>query len=247
MTEWVKGSVEKVVYWNHRLSSIYVRADLDPYQAGQFCKLSLQVNGERISRAYSYVNAPGASLHEFYIIRIEDGRLTPSLFDLKVGDSLELSKQSSGFMTLSEVPSGRDLWLLSTGTAIGPFLSILSSAAMVERFTNFVLVHAVRHREDLTYQDLIAEFGQQWPDRFHYIPVVSRDICAKALSGRIPNLIFDGKLEKSAGLALSSEHSQVMICGNPMMVKETFHALERKGLKKNLRREPGQITMENYW
>lgn len=247
MTDWVEGYVEKVVYWNNRLSSIYVSASLDPYQAGQFCKLSMMVNGERISRAYSFVNAPTAPFHEFYIIRIEEGRLTPSLFDLKVGDTVELSKQANGFMTLAEVPPGRDLWMLATGTAVGPFLSILADRHVADRFDNLILVHAVRLGEDLTYQPLIAEYASLWPERFRYVPVISRENSGKALKGRIPDLIFDGKLEKAAGLALSSDYSQVMICGNPMMVKDTLHALERKGLRKNLRREPGQITMENYW
>ena len=51
---------------------------------------------------------------------------------------------ATGFLTLDEVPVGRDLWLLSTGTAIGPFLSMLADGEAFARFENLVLVHGVR-------------------------------------------------------------------------------------------------------
>ena len=49
------------------------------------------------------------------------------------------------------------------------------------------------------------------------------------------------------GVSLVAASSQVMICGNPEMVKDTRHVLEARGLKKNRRSDPGQITVEAYW
>ena len=247
MTDWVNGRVHEVTRWNDRLCSIKVKADLAPYVAGQFGKLSLIIDGERVGRAYSFVNPPKAECHEFYLIKIPEGRLSPHLFNLQPGDELQISHEASGFMTLAEVPEGRDLWMMATGTAIGPFLSILSEQQVFQRFQNIVLVHGVREREDLTYQSLIQSFKTQWSPRFRYIPIVSREECLDILQGRIPALLDNGLLEASAGLVISPTCTQTMLCGNPAMVKDTFHALEQKGLKKNLRREPGHITMENYW
>jgi ferredoxin--NADP+ reductase len=42
-------------------------------------------------------------------------------------------------------------------------------------------------------------------------------------------------------------NTQVMICGNPDMVIEAQKLLDEKGLIKNLRRAPGQVTVEKYW
>ena len=247
MTNWVNGTVYEVIQWNDRLCSLKIKADLAPYAAGQFGKLSLIIDGERVSRAYSFVNAPHAGHHEFYLIKIPDGRLSPHLFALKPGDTVQVSHEASGFMTLAEVPAGRDLWMMATGTAIGPFLSILSEQQVFQRFENIVLVHGVRNRDDLTYQEQIYMIKTQQPLQFRYIPVVSREDCTDLLRGRIPALLDHGLLEEAAELSLSPDWSQTMICGNPAMVKDTLHALQQKGLKKNLRREPGQITMENYW
>lgn len=247
MTNWVNGTVYEVIQWNDRLCSLKIKADLAPYAAGQFGKLSLIIDGERVSRAYSFVNAPHAGHHEFYLIKIPEGRLSPHLFALKPGDAIQVSRDASGFMTLAEVPAGRDLWMMATGTAIGPFLSILSEQQVFQRFENIVLVHGVRHRDDLTYQEQIHMIKTRQPLQFRYIPVVSREDCTDLLRGRIPALLDHGLLEEAAELILSPDWSQTMICGNPAMVKDTLHALQQKGLKKNLRREPGQITMENYW
>src|SRR5437764_890727 len=79
------------------------------------------------------------------------------------------------------------------------------------------------------------------------VSFVSRENKPGALHGRIPLAIEEGRLEAAAGVALSAKTSQVMICGNPEMVTDTSAALARRGMKKHRRREPGHITVENYW
>jgi ferredoxin--NADP+ reductase len=145
------------------------------------------------------------------------------------------------------VAGGEHLWLLATGTALGPFLSILKTEATWRRFQRVVLVHAVRHAEELGYQDQIASLLAQHAGKFVFVPFVSREKADFALDGRIPKAIADGRLEARAGIALSAQASRLMVCGNPEMVTDTVHALQERGLKKHRRREPGQISVENYW
>lgn len=158
-----------------------------------------------------------------------------------------MQSQATGFLTLDEVPAGRDLWLLSTGTAIGPFFSMLADGEAFNRFENLVLVHGVRKGEELSYQDLIASFAEQYGERFRYVPFVSREPWPDAMAGRIPAAIANGQLQDRVGLEFSPELSQVLICGNPEMVKDTQQTLLALGLAKNLRRAPGNISAENYW
>ncbi|MGY3942320.1 ferredoxin--NADP reductase [Aeromonas tecta] len=247
MAAWVEGRVLERIEWTSTLFSLRIAADLAPYKAGQFTKLALQRGEQRIQRAYSFVNPPSAPYHEFYLVEIPDGELTPSLGALQPGDSLLVYSQGTGFLTLDELPAGRDLWLLSTGTAIGPFLAMLADGEAFERFENLVLVHGVRKGEELTYQALITSLIEQYDGRFRYVPFVSREEWPDAISGRIPAAIGDGRLQARVGLEFAAEHSQVMICGNPAMVKETQQALLALGLAKNLRRAPGNISAENYW
>lgn len=247
MAAWVEGRVIERIEWTPTLFSLRVEAELAPYKAGQFTKLALEQGERRIQRAYSFVNPPSAPYHEFYLVEIQGGELTPSLGSLQTGDTLLVQSQATGFLTLDELPPGRDLWLLSTGTAIGPFLSMLADGEAFERFENLVLVHGVRKGEELSYRALIDGFSERHGERFRYVPFVSREAWPDAMEGRIPAAIADGRLQERVGLAFSPELSQVLICGNPAMVKETQQTLMALGLAKNLRRAPGNISAENYW
>ncbi|HEH9405759.1 TPA: ferredoxin--NADP reductase [Aeromonas bestiarum] len=247
MAAWVEGRVIERIEWTPTLFSLRVEAELAPYKAGQFTKLALEQGERRIQRAYSFVNPPSAPYHEFYFVEIQGGELTPSLGSLQAGDTLLVQSQATGFLTLDELPPGRDLWLLSTGTAIGPFLSMLADGEAFERFENLVLVHGVRKGEELSYRSLIDGFSERHGERFRYVPFVSREAWPDAMEGRIPAAIADGRLQERVGLAFSPELSQVLICGNPAMVKETQQTLLALGLAKNLRRAPGNISAENYW
>jgi len=247
MSKWVAGKVVRLRQWTRELYSVQVEADIAPFTAGQFTRLALEIDGEMVARPYSFVNGPADPLHEFYFITVKDGPLTAELIKLQAGDTLYLAPRGAGFFILGEVPDADTLWMLSTGTAIGPFLSILSTDEVWQRFRNIVLVHAVRTAEELVYQDEIRDFLEQHPDQLQFIPFVSREETEFAIKGRVPVAIEDGRLEQSAGLEITAEHSQVMICGNPAMVKDTQGVLEARGLKKNRRREPGQITTEQYW
>jgi ferredoxin/flavodoxin---NADP+ reductase len=247
MSKWAEGSVVASRRWTERLYSLQVEADIAKFQAGQFVKLALAVDGEMVARPYSFVNAPAERPHEFYYVLLPEGPLTPRLTRLEAGDAIYLSPQASGFLTLAEVPQGEHLWLLATGTALGPFLSILKTEAPWQRFKRVVLVHAVREARELSYQEQVRSLLAQHAGQFAFVPFVSREETDFAVRGRIPGAIADGRLEQRAAIEFSPAASQVMICGNPEMVRATVHTLQERGLKKHRRRDPGQISVENYW
>lgn len=245
--KWVNGRVTAVQRWNEQLFSLQVDATVAPFEAGQFTKLALDVDGVTLERPYSFVSSPAESLLEFYLIIVPGGPLSGRLAALQPGAKIRVLAHAAGFLKLSEVPDGENLWLLSTGTGIGPFLSILKTDAPWRRFKQVVLVHAVRRAADLSYSDTIQRISQDHSGKFRFIPFVSREDASFALRARIPEAIADGRLQTRAGVVIDANRSQVMLCGNPGMVRDTTEALTALGLKKNRRHEPGQITMETYW
>lgn len=247
MAHWNEGIVVDHRQWNDRLHSLYIAADIEPFQAGQFARIGLRINNEEVGRPYSLVNAPDQRPLEIYYILVPGGPLTSHLVDLKPGDRVLVGPRANGFMILDEVPAGRHLWLMATGTGVGPFLSILSTAAPWRRFERVVLVYAVRTLSELSYQQRIHDLQLQHGSQFVFIPVISREQVEFALPGRIPQRIADGSLEARADIRFSAEDSQVLLCGNPQMVEDTTQILLARGLKKHRRRDPGQITVENYW
>jgi len=247
MSTWVEGTVVNLRQWTDELYSVQVEADIASFTAGQFTRVALEIDGEMVARPYSFVNGPDNPVHEFTFILVKDGPLTHELVRLKRGDKLFLAPRAAGFFILSEVPEADTLWMLSTGTALGPFLSILATAKVWQHYRNIVLVHAVRTAVELTYGDEIESLLEQHPEQLQYVPFVSREDTDSAINARVPVAIEDGRLEQRAGFKMTAADSQVMICGNPAMVRGTVAVLERRGMQKNKRREPGHITTEQYW
>lgn len=247
MSSWLEGRVIENRHWTPALFSLRLAGPAFDFEAGQFVKLALDIGGERVARAFSFVNPPGELPLEFYGVIVPGGSLSPRLACLQPGDVLHLSPKPTGFLVLSEVPPAEELWLLATGTGLAPFLSILRTPAPWTRYARVILVHAVRYADELVYRGLIDEVQREQGKRFSTVSFVSRAEAPGALAGRIPAAIADGRLEAAAGCAIASERSQFMLCGNPDMVKDATAALAAKGLRKHRRRAPGQITVERYW
>ena len=241
MSNWLTGRVVENRHWTENLFSLRVEGVPLRFQAGQFVRIALDVGGERVARAFSFVNPPDDPMLEFYGVIVPQGPLSPRLGRLQTGDALHVAPNPAGFLILSEVPEAETLWLVSTGTGLAPFLSIVRTPAPWQRFRNVVVVHAVRYARELAYGDVICATPAK------YVSFVSREAAPGSLAGRIPAAIADGRLEAAAGVALTPGNSHVMLCGNPEMLKDVQAVLAARGMKKHRRRTPGHITVESFW
>ena len=247
MPQWVEGKIAENIHWTSNLFTLKIDAEVDEFTAGQFTSVALDIDGERIARPYSFLNPPDQRPLEFFFYTAIDGKLSNALVQLKVGDSVWIKKQANGFFVLNEIPPCKDIWMLGTGTGIAPYLSILKTPHIWERFEKIVLIHAVRTQADLRYQELITHLKNKFQDRFFFQSFVSRENIEKTFHGRIPATLQDKSLEKELGLDLTIENSHIMLCGNPDMVKDSVEILKSRGFSKHRRRKPGHITVENYW
>jgi len=251
MAPWVEGRVAGRRQWSDALFSLQVDAPQVTFIAGQFARLALPAapgsKEAMIGRPYSFVNPPTAKPHEFYFIILPEGPLSPRLAALEAGESVWLAPRANGFFSIGETAEAESLWCLSTGTGIGPFLSMLRTPEPWAKFGRVVLVHSVRHAEELTYRDEIAGVARAHPGAFDYVPMVSRDVHREALNGRIPQAIDDGRLEARVGIPLTPESAHAMLCGNPAMVDDVQKVLGTRGMRRHRRKEPGHITIETYW
>jgi len=251
VTTWIEGHVAGRRPMADTLHTLLVDAPQLAFVAGQFARLALPAppgsNDPMISRPYSFVNPPWRAPHEFYFNVLPEGPLSPRLAALDVGDKVWLAARASGMFTIAETASADALWCLSTGTGIGPFLSMLRTDDPWNKFGNVVLVHAVRHASDLTYREEIGGISRAHEGRFRYVPMVSRDAHPDALAGRIQAAVEDGRLEARVALPLTAANAHAMLCGNPAMVDDVQKVLATRGMRRHRRREPGHITLETYW
>lgn len=249
MAQWLDATVSDRIDWNDHLFSLrFDCAEFPTFKAGQFTKVGIEIeDGKVLSRPYSLVNSPNDPYLEIVAVPVEEGKLSPALHALKIGDSVKVMSPATGFLILDEVPNSDTLWLLATGTGVGPFLSILHTEQVWQEYQHVVLVYGVRFQSDLAYLQQIEHLQSKFNSRFSFVPIVTREESEGVLNGRIPELIRNNKIQTFCGQQLSAENSQIMLCGNPDMIKDTLELLEQKGMTKHLRRSPGQISMERYW
>ena len=144
--------------WTERLHSLQVDAPEVTFVAGQFGRLALPAppgsKEEMLGRPYSFVNPPGTAPHEFYFITRAGRPAVAAARGTGAGRPGLAAAQRQRLFHDAEVPAADVLWCLATGTGIGPFLSILRTADPWQKFGRVVLVHAVRHADELTYRDV---------------------------------------------------------------------------------------------
>ncbi|MBT8433981.1 MAG: ferredoxin--NADP reductase [Gammaproteobacteria bacterium] len=246
MANWLQGKVVENRRLNQFLTSLIIEVELGGYEAGQFVRIGLPDSDTVLARPYSLVNTPDENHLEVYFNIVEEGPLSPLLFDLKSGDDVLVSDNPSGFLTVSEVPQCRHLWMIATGTGIGPFLSILKSQAAWEKFEKIILVYSVSYAEELAYQDTIEQIANTHGEQFCYLPIVTREKLSGSLGKRVPRVMRDGSLEQQAGITINAENSHVMMCGSSDMITDVSAELVSRGMKKHRRRDPGHFTTEKY-
>jgi ferredoxin/flavodoxin---NADP+ reductase len=250
---WTQGRVVARRDWNDKLFTLSIKAEIAPFIAGQFIKISQTLADKRVARAYSIVSAPDAEILEVLAVKVSAGQLSPHLHQLTIGDAIDVSTKAAGFLTLDELPQSadyRNLWFLATGTGVGPFISMLRTQEAWRNYEKIILVYGVSYQSDIAYHDVIQQLQLQYPKQFVFIPMVTREPSehlVNALHCRIPEGLVSGELETLSQVQITPQSSQVMICGNPEMIAEVQTILLARGLTKNLRRAPGQITLEKYW
>jgi ferredoxin--NADP+ reductase len=256
----LNATVVKRIDVTPELVRFFVKPDsaVPDFLPGQYVALGLYGSAERaahypaeieipkpdklIKRAYSVGSSPTEKEYlEFYIALVPTGALTSRLAVLKEGDRLFMAAKPVGTFTLDVVPSDKNLMLLSTGTGIAPYISMIRSESSWTPKRSITLVHGVRFAKDLAYRDEIEALSKEKP-ALKYIATVSRqDPGWKGNTGYIQNLISGKILEPNP----ANDH--IFICGNPAMIEDVTSLIAKLGYSEHTKKNPGNLHLEKYW
>ena len=236
MSNIVTEEVLSVHHWNDTLFSF--KTSRDPgfrFKNGHFTMIGLEGEDKPIMRAYSIASANYEDSLEFFSIKVPDGPLTSKLQKIKVGDKVLVGKKSTGTLIDDYLLPGKRLFLLSTGTGLAPFMSIIKDPEIYEQFDQVILTHGVRYKSELAYADYIENelpkneyFGDIISEKLRYYPTVTREEFRN--QGRLTQLMTSGKLTRDLGIPdLNIEHDRFMICGSPAMLNEFCDILDEMG------------------
>ncbi len=251
MSAFNEETVLSVHHWTDRLFTFTTTRDQSlRFSNGHFTMIGLRVNGKPLLRAYSIVSANYEDHLEFLSIKVPDGPLTSRLQHMQVGDTIIVGRKPTGTLVIDYLLPGKRLYLLSTGTGLAPFMSIVRDPETYEKFEQVILVHGVRQKEELAYHDLLMEhlpahelLGDLVTSQLRYYPTVTRE--AYRNMGRVTALIESGKLFEDLQLPpLDLDRDRVMICGSPGMLRDMKHLLEAKGFHEGNTSTPGGFVVE---
>lgn len=244
-----------------RLLILHIRPDagrVADFEPGQFVQIGLPhaeapEPGARIrvhKRSYSIASSPHVPESvELCIARVEGGRFTPALWNLRAGDRVWMDPVPRGFFVLGRVSAEKELVFVATGTGIAPYVSMLRRWGPGERWRRATIVHGVRLPEELVYRAELEARARR-DASFVYLPAVSRAPAGSnwsGLSGRVQFALEPDRFRELTGRALDPAHCHVFLCGNPDMIRDVRAELEPRGFKTDTVREPGTLHFEKYW
>lgn len=239
---------------------------LPEFVAGQFISLGLSASAPRlegsppeekdykegkvIRRMYSIASSSVLKEYiEFYITLVHSGALTPRLFNLNVGDRIELGKKTSGMFTLDEVPEDHNIVLVATGTGVAPYISMLRSNAIQKSKGKLAVIHGAANSWDLGYSSELTLI-ESMSDRFSYIPTIllpEKEPAGWQGDTRKVEAIWKANLlEEKWGVKPTADNTHVFLCGNPGMTSAMAEILTSEGFKEHSRKDPGNIHIESW-
>jgi ring-1,2-phenylacetyl-CoA epoxidase subunit PaaE len=212
------------------------KSEVKAYKPGQFVSVFNEINGEEVSRSYSFSSS--SFLKEspaLTIKKMPEGLVSNFLADnLAVGDQLEIS-QPSGRFTTTYNTTKRHLLMIAGGSGITPIFSILKTVLHEEQESRVTLYYANRNSESIIFKDQLNELEKLYPNRFtltHFLEAFGQfDISQERLVyGRISEISLPEFLKN---YVKTIEHLQVFVCGQDGLMSFSIATLLRLGLEKS--------------
>jgi ferredoxin--NADP+ reductase len=248
-------TVETVLSVKHYTDSLFqfriTRPAAFRFRSGEFVMIGLpKEDGKPLLRAYSIASPFWDEALDFYSIKVPDGPLTSRLQNIQPGDELFLGKKPVGTLVLDALKPGKRLYLVSTGTGIAPFASLIRDPETYEKFDEVVLTHTCRQAEELVYgSELVIAtkhdelIGEMASDKLvHFTSVTQQDGPVK---GRVTDMIKSGELfERLGNRPFDPSVDRVMICGSEGLLTDMKQLCVDRGFIEGSNAAPADFVVE---
>lgn len=245
---------EKVVSVHHytdRLFSFRVtRPQSLRFRSGEFVMIGLPNAEKPVYRAYSVASPAWDEELEFFSIKVPDGPLTQHLQQIKPGDTILIRPKATGTLVLDALTPGKRVFMISTGTGIAPFASLVRDPDTYEKFEQVIVTHTCRDHQELAYGTVLIEnlvndplIGELVAGRVTLYSTTTREITPRM--GRITRLIENGRFYADLGIEpLNPETDRVMICGSMHMLHDVKALVESLGFVEGSLSQPNTFVVE---
>lgn len=141
------------------------------FKAGQFIFVYSKVGNEEVKRAFSISSPPENSEYiEFTFNRIPGGKLSPVLYDKKIGDKLKIEGPYGRFIC---EPGLKKIVFIAGGTGIAPLMCMFRFILKKEKKTEVTMLYSVKTPEDIIYRDELFSLAKKHKS-FHFALTITR-------------------------------------------------------------------------
>lgn len=244
-------TVVSVRHYTDRLFSFRItRPQSFRFRSGEFVMIGLPNAEKPVLRAYSIASPAWDDEIEFFSIKVPEGPLTSELQKIAPGDTVLMRQKSTGTLVVDALTPARRLFMISTGTGIAPFASLVRDPDTYEKFDEIILTHTCRDHGELAYgvelvENLVADplIGELVADRVRLYSTTTREITSRM--GRITRLIDNGRFYQDLGIApLDPATDRVMICGSMHMLKDVKELVGSLGFVEGSNSHPATFVVE---
>ncbi len=243
--------VTAIHHYTDRLFSFRIkRPPSFRFRSGEFVMIALPSAERPVYRAYSIASPSWDDEIEFFSIKVPNGPLTEHLQKIQPGDTIWMRQKSTGTLVLDCLVPGKRLFMLSTGTGMAPFASLIRDPETYEKFDQVVLTHTCRLRDELAYGTEVVEsakndplIGEEAKSRLVHFTSTTQE--TSPVMGRITKLIDDGTLYSELKIdALDPELDRVMLCGSVAMINDLKVMLQDRGFGEGSNNKPLTFVVE---
>ena len=236
-------TVTEIKHWSKKTFSFKTsKSPTFNFRTGEFTMMGMMINGKRRMRAYSMASTKQDDHIEWISIKLNDGPLTSHLQNISIGDKVLVNDKSSGTLVNDYLQPGRNLYLISTGTGIAPFLGIIKDSETYKKFEHVILTHTVQYEDELIYREHLENL--QPAGKFTYFNTLTQQDWPR--TGRITNWIKDDRLWQQTTDTDSFDPAQdrMMICGSMGLNKDIVDWLKGIDAKEGNSKEQGVYVVE---
>ncbi|WP_273719252.1 MULTISPECIES: ferredoxin--NADP reductase [Bartonella] len=243
-------TVQEVCHYTDRLFKFRLnRPESFRFRSGEFVMIGLPNAEKPVYRAYSIASPFWDEQLEFFSIKVPGGPLTEHLQKIKIGDIVLMRKKPTGTLVLDALIPGKRLYLLSTGTGVAPFASLIRDPDTYEKFSEVILIQTTREKNELTYaKDIVCSLQQDpligaYAQQLKFYPMTTRE--PSKHMGRITTVMENGCFFETTGLPkIHPDEDRVMICGSMAMLKDCARMCEGFGLVEGANNAPATYVVE---
>lgn len=208
--------------------------ELAYFAAGKYITLFLEINGLKLTRAYSLSSSPKDALNGKYEITVkyvQNGLASKFILDnWTVGTKVAMSAPEGSFEYVG-LRDANTVVAIAGGSGITPFLSMANAIADGDETFNLIILYGAKNADEILFKNQFDELQKKTNGKVKVVYVLSDSTAAEEgfESGFITSELIS-KYTKADGLSVGE--FSVFLCGPQAMYKFVGSELEKMGIQK---------------